>query len=286
MDESLLKQLADRNGVVPSPGDSSFIMSPTDPRKAIQVAVIHLHRFAFNYWLRWSTEKWTKSLPIDQPAPDLVTIDYHDDVGSECDCVFDELDLLVGKLEVGNVDDEQELEDAARRRRDAERNVSIYSMLGLRGLNDGHIYPAQHLNAIGDVFVLYKQREPLERTFVDPFGIEHRTRYFNDPAELIAALEENPYRSTYFDLDVDYFFEDKSGVHGMEKMIPAKKIRQFMDPEGNLMSCILQRDLQGVTFALEPTYCGGLPGCFKAMSIVMETLFEGDLLGGPDLEWR
>ena len=285
MDAGLLQKLAARKGVVPSPGDSSSIMSPT-AQKAIQVAVIHLHRFAFNYWLRWSTHKWTKSLPKDQRSPDLVTIDYHDDVGGKCDCVFEELDLLVGKLEVGNINDEQELKDAAHGRENAERNVAIYSMLGLRGLNDGHIYPAQHLNAIGDVFVLYKQRGPSERIFTDPFGNEHRTRYFNDPDELIEALEESPYRSTYFDLDVDYFFEDKSKVRGSEVMIPEKKIRQFMNPKSELMSCILQRDLQGVTFALEPTYCGGLPGCFKAMSIVMESLFTGDLLGSSDLKWR
>jgi hypothetical protein len=286
MDEQLLRKLAGRNGVVPSPGDSSFIMSPTDARRAIQIAVIHPHRFAFNYWLRWSTENWTESLPADQPAPDLVTIDYHDDVGGECDCVFDELDLLVGKLEVGSVDDEQELKDATCRRRNAERNVSLYSMLGLRGLNDGHIFPAQHLNAIGDVFVLYKQREPSERSFTDPHGNEHRTRYFNDSAELISALEENPNQSTYFDLDVDYFFEDKTGVHGEEVMVPDVEIRQLMNPDSDLMLCILQRDFRGVTFALEPTYCGGLPGCFKAMSIVMESLLTGDLLGGSDLAWR
>ncbi|WP_254508160.1 hypothetical protein [Anatilimnocola floriformis] len=59
-----------------------------------------------------------------------------------------------------------------------------------------------------------------------------------------------------------------------------------MNPESDLMSCILQRNLQGMTFALEPTYCGGLPGCFKAMSIVMESLFDGDLLGGSELKWQ
>ncbi len=46
MDERLLKKLAERTSVVPRPGDSSFLMSPT-ANKAIEAAVIHHHRFAF-----------------------------------------------------------------------------------------------------------------------------------------------------------------------------------------------------------------------------------------------
>jgi hypothetical protein len=285
MDELLLKKLAGRTDVVPSPGDSTFVMSPTE-HKAIEAAVVHHHRFAFNYWLRWTTEKWTQSLPTDQPAPDLVTIDYHDDVGGACDCVFEELDLLVGKLQIDNVDDDQEREDGIRRRDLAERNVATYSFMGLRALNDGHIFPAQHLNAVGDAFVLYKQRETTQRSFEDRYNNEHHIRYFNDPAGLIDALKEDSNRSTYFDLDVDYFFEDKLRVQGMEEMIPAEEIRRLMNPESDLMSAILHRNLQGVTFALEPTYCGGLLGCFKAMSIVMESLFSDDLLGGSDVKWK
>ena len=112
-------------------------------------------------------------------------------------------------------------------------------------------------------------------------------RYFTNPAKLVKGLSEKPRRKTYFDLDVDYFFEPRRSAEGTRKMIPDRKIRQLMDPRSQLMATILQRDLQGITFALEPTYCGGLPGCFKAMSIVMETLIDGDLLGGGgELEWR
>jgi hypothetical protein len=262
-------------------------MSPTNPGEVIEIAVAHLQRFAFNCWLRWTTDGWQKSLPTEQgAAPDLVTIDYHDDVGAESDCIFDELNLLVGKLEVDDADAPQELEDAASRRRLAENNVAAYSVLALRALNDGNILPTQHLNAIGDVFVLFKQDEPFEESFTDPFGNKHRTRYFNDPVALVSALEENPYRCTYLDLDVDYFFEDNWDIQGMEDMVPEDEIRRLMNPESDLMSCILQRNLKGVTFALEPTYCGGLPRCFRAMSIVMESLFNGDLLGGSNLDWR
>lgn len=64
MDAKLLRKLADRQSVVPSPGDSTFIMSPTNPKKAFEVAVIHHHRFAFNYWLKWTADRWTEILSI------------------------------------------------------------------------------------------------------------------------------------------------------------------------------------------------------------------------------
>lgn len=149
MDERLLRKLANReHGVVPSPGNCDVIQSPANPRKTLDIAVIHLHRFAFNSWLRWSTEGWTKSLPTDRSAPDLVTIDYHDDVGADADCIRDELSLLVGNLEFENVDDEDDRQDVMRRRHRAQSNVATYAMLGLSALNDGHIRPAQHLNAL------------------------------------------------------------------------------------------------------------------------------------------
>ena len=250
MDERLLKKLAEQANVAPRPGDSSPVKSPT-VGKPIEVAVIHHHRFAFYYWLKWSTQNWTKSLPTNELAPDLVTMDFHDDVGGKCDCVFDELDLLIGQLEVRDVNDKQELMDASRRRVLAQRNTSTYSLLGLRALNDGHIFPAQHLNALGDVFVLYKQRGPSERSCRDRYGNEHRIRYFNDTVELVHALNEQPYRKTYFDLDVDYFFEaDAEGIHGNEQMIPENEIRQILATDSGVMQRILNRNLQGVTFAL------------------------------------
>ena len=57
------------------------------------------------------------------------------------DCVFDELPLLVQRLELDNAEDPAYLEDAVRRRRISENNVAAYSFLGLRALNDGHIFP-------------------------------------------------------------------------------------------------------------------------------------------------
>jgi hypothetical protein len=285
MDEKLFRQLLDRTHI-PVPGDSSFVSSLGERSGAMEVAVVHHHRLAFYYWLRWTTQDWSCSLPSGHLAPDLVTVDWHDDVGGECDCVFDELPLLVGRLEVDNVDDPVSLEDAARRRQVSENNVAAYSFLGLRSLNDGHIFPAQYLNAIGNVYVLYKQDGKQRLKMTDQFGQTHNTIYCTSPGDLVKTLKQAEHRPTYFDLDVDYFFsEGENNLHGAEVMVAEDEIRTLLDLRQGLLSHIIPRPLRGMTIALEPTYCGGLKGCFRAMSIISETLFEGSLLG-DQVDWR
>ena len=90
MDEALLRKLLDCPHV-PRPGDSSFVSSLAERNGPIEVAVVQHHRLAFYYWLRWTTNDWSRSLRSDPLAPDLITVDWHDDVGCEADCVIDEL---------------------------------------------------------------------------------------------------------------------------------------------------------------------------------------------------
>lgn len=285
MNEALFRKLLDR-AHVPVPGDSSFLSSLAERNSAIEVAVIHHHRLAFYYWLLWTTQKWTRSLPTEDLGPDLVTVDWHDDVGGKCDCVFDELSQLVERLEVDNVENTACLEDAVRRRRTTENNVAAYSFLGLRSLNDGHIFPAQYLNAIGNVYVLYKQYGKQTRKMVDQFGLTHKIVYCTSTRDLVRKLGHGAPRPTYFDLDVDYFFnEGEEHTHGAEVMVPENEIRSLLDLQSGLLSHIAPRPLRGMTIALEPTYCGGLTGCFRAMSIISETLFDGSLLG-DEVDWR
>lgn len=285
MDESLFRKLLDR-AHVPIPGDSSFVSSLAERKRAIQVAVLHHHRLAFYYWLRWTTQDWTCSLPTQHLAPDLVTVDWHNDVGGDCDCVFDELRLLVQRLEVDNVEDSACLEAAVQRRRISKNNVAAYSFLGLRSLNDGHIFPAQYLNAIGDVYVLYKQGRKNTLKMTDQFGQSHNIVYCTNPRDLVKKLNQATPRPTYFDLDVDYFFKEGRGkVHGAEVMVAEDEIRTLLDLQEGLLSHIMPRPLRGMTIALEPTYCGGLKGCFRAMSIISETLFDGSLLS-DQVDWR
>ncbi|ADG66912.1 hypothetical protein Plim_1075 [Planctopirus limnophila DSM 3776] len=285
MDEVLLRRLLDRPHA-PSPGDSSFLSSLSEHNRAIEVAVIYHHRMAFYYWLCWTTNDWSCSLRSDQLAPDLVTVDWHDDVGGEPDCVFDELHSLIARLEVENVDDHASLRDAVQRRQMSENNVIAYSMLGLRSLNDGHIFPAQYLNAIGNVYVLYKQREKHSCRMTDQYGNQHEIHYVRTVRDLLKHLKKAESRPTYFDLDVDYFFREGRGkVRGAEVMIAEEEIRSLLDLDGDFMAHLGARPMRGMTIALEPTYCGGLIGCFKALSVICETLFEGSLLGDK-VDWK
>lgn len=284
MDERLLRELVKR-AHVPTPGDSSFVSS-SERNRAIETAVIHHHRLAFYYWVRWTTNNFTCSLPIENVAPDLVTVDWHDDVGCEEDCVFDELRHLVDRLEVDNVNDQSALDDAVRRRRTSENNAAAYSFLGLRSLNDGHIFPAQYLNAIRNVYVLFKQDGRQSHRMTDQFGNEHETHYVNKPGDLLQRLSLAGPHPTYLDLDVDYFFREGRGqVHGAEVMVSEENIRSLLNLRGDLMMQIKSRPLRGMTIALEPTYCGGLTGCVRALSIICDTLFDGSLLGDK-VDWR
>lgn len=215
-----------------------------------------------------------------------MTVDWHDDVGCEADCLFEELRSLVLSLEVDNVDDPACLDDAVRRRTTSENNVAAYCYLGLRSLNDGHIFPAQYLNAIGNVYVLYKQRGKERQQLTDQYGNQHEIHYLRKIGDSLKKLDQAGPRPTYFDLDVDCFFrQGRGGVHGAEVMVSEAAIRSLLDLRGELMMQLSLRPLRGLTIALEPTYCGGLNGCFRALSVICETLFDGSLLGDK-VGWR
>jgi hypothetical protein len=285
MDEALLRQLVTRRHL-PEPGDSTSISLLEERNGAMEVAVVQHHRLAFYYWLKWSTHDWTRSLSTHDPAADLLTIDWHDDVGCEADCDYEELRSLMDRLEVDDVNDPASLDDAGERRLMTQNNVIAYSFLGLRSINDGHIYPAQYLNAIGNVFVLYKQWDKQSSEMTDMHGNKHETHYVKTLDDLLKRLRRSGRRPIYFDLDIDYFFrEGKGKVQGAEVMVPEQQIRDLLDLQGPLMSEVRQRSVQGMTIALEPAHCGGLSGCFRAMSVVSETLLDGSLLGDK-VDWR
>ena len=280
MDDHLINGLLNRPDT-PAPGDSTMLPSwPDGSGPAVEAAVIHHHRFAFYYWLKWTTAGWTRSLPADNTAPHLITIDRHDDVGVKADLVFDELAALASPLE----DDGSS--GWADRRRTVENNVAAYSFLGLPATNDGHIYPAQYLNAIGNVYVLYKEGSCQKHELVDRCGNLHLVEFFDAPEKLAEELQKlGSDRARYFDLDVDYFFDlGKEERHRTQVIVAESEIREFLDREKGLIPHAAH-GANGLTFALEPTYCGGLDGCFRAMSIVADALFSGSLLGYP-VTWK
>ena len=102
------------------------------------------HRIAFYYWIKckqrlmYDSRTRTRWADGEFRPPDLITWDWHDDCGGECDHIESELK----RLDQSN-----------------EQEVAFFCWAGLRPINDGHIAPAIWLNALGNVYILQKQRE-------------------------------------------------------------------------------------------------------------------------------
>lgn len=57
-----------------------IISHPVDRRRAIEVAIVQDHRFAFFYWLKWRNKQ------AEQPdPPTLISLDWHQDLAQPCD---------------------------------------------------------------------------------------------------------------------------------------------------------------------------------------------------------
>lgn len=251
------------------PGSSDgFIDHPTDPRKSVEIGVVIQHRFAFYYWLKWHTE----AQGTGAPTPNLLTIDWHDDVGGDCDFVPEELEQLDPK----------------------DRNeLGLFCWARLRSLNDGHIAPAQYLNAVGDVYVILKQNadqreaheEYRERTQVDMHGNLHQIHYYDTVEQFLADHGADAVRPLVLDVDLDYFTApDESREKGAERPVSAREIKRTMSPTGPLMRWVFPR-LAGFTIALEPDYCGGIRNCMHILDAVSDVLFDPPLLTSR-MQWR
>lgn len=245
-----------------------FIDHPTDPRRAVEIGVVLQHRFAFFYWLKWRAE----TRRAESPAPNLLTIDWHDDVGGDCDFTPDELSRLDPK-------------DA--------NELTLFCWAGLRSLNDGHIAPAQYLDAIEDVYVILKQRadqrevhpEYRKRTQRDRHGKEHQVHYFDTVGAFLKEHRSDGLHPLVLDLDLDYFTSpDESREKGAEKLVGDRTISRVMSPGGPLMRWVFPR-LAGFTIALEPGYCGGIRNCMHILDVVSDTLFDPPLLTSR-MRWR
>lgn len=280
MNQSLIRDLLKKGqGVLTPPGCfSDFVRHPSKQNKAVEVATVQEHRFAFYYWLRWHFERISskrKPATMDDPSPpDLLTVDWHDDVGVDDDCNPKNLKRL-------NPRNSTEL--------------GLFCWLGLHRLNDGHILPAAYLNAVGDVHVILKQHaldreeypEKNVSLFPDRFGYEHVIRYYSSPEEFLEWNENSPHHSTIFDLDLDYFtkYDDDDHPEGFAAdLVPDDEIRQLLDPVGEFMQWVKPR-LAGMTIALEPEYCGGISNCFHLLNMVSDTLFDPPLFR-EGCNWR
>src|SRR5690606_11399045 len=147
-----------------------------------EIAIVHQHRFALFHWLQW----WHSGAV----GTGLVTIDWHDDVGGDCD--FDP--KILKELNLGNLSE-----------------LALFCWAGLRSLNDGHIAPAMYLVAFGCVDVIDQQYGAMGGSETLPSirtsnGTLAPVRYHRSPSTFVRrSVKVNLPDELVLDIDRDYF---------------------------------------------------------------------------------
>jgi hypothetical protein len=236
----------------------SIVSQPHGKRPdAMEVAVMHEHRFAFFFWARWTQRR--------SSAPDLISLDWHQD------------------LALPDAEEKRLLEALPLQQ---ETVVSIASWAELHQQNDGHILAAAYLGLLGDIYVVQKQRDEVTPLFQDRHGHEHHVFCFQTEEELLDVVNRRNVEDVYFDIDLDFFTESKEPSGGGENvtLVTRDEVRRLLDPAGRLMAFVFPR-LRGMTLALEPEFCGGLRNAHRLFEWVDTTLFDPGLLA-KTCGWR
>ena len=232
------------------------------------------HRYAFWLWMRIKRElqydlrarNWIADK--DFQPPDLLTLDWHDDVGGRCDFIESEL---------------------ARLNQRDENEVGFFCWAGLRPLDDGHIAPAMWLNAVGNVYAVIKHRECARnhnRVFTDRHGRKHVVTYLRSPEEFLPLWKES-YQSNglFWDIDLDYFTEAEAVPDQRHTpMLSDQAIAKAIDPSQEWVQELLA-NLRGITIALEPEYTGGLSNSLHLLKQWEKALFRVPLFD-KQCRWR
>jgi hypothetical protein len=250
----------DNDEYIRPPGTYYDIVShPTDAQRAIEVAIVQDHRFAFFYWLKWIK----KNEPLSPPL--LVSLDWHQDLASPC-----ELDCkLLSDLDTNNY-----------------KAISLFCWDKLHCHNDDHILAAAYLNIIGDIHVVQKQYGASNENFEDIDGRIHTIHCYESVDALVEEVSSKKHPSVLFDIDLDYFTEssDLCGGGKNVKLVPAEDIRDCLRPDGALLSWVFPR-MCGMTIATEPEFCGGLVNSNNILGVVNDALFSPALLSHR-ARWR
>ena len=251
---------------------TQIVRQPSGLNAAMEIGIVQEHRFAFFYWLKWRHKQQTKDKK--GAPPNLVTVDWHNDVGGTCDFVPE----IINKLDCGNA-----------------AELALFSWCGLRLLNDGHIAPAMFLNAINDVHVILKQHEENRKNdinlchypFTDRFENQHMVHYYSTVDEFLDAHEHDKLHPVIFDLDLDYFTEYNGEDYpdsSMRNPVSNQTIRALVENDSRFMQWLFPR-MCGMTIALEPKYCGGIHNCLRTLNVISSCLFDPPLFH-RDSSWR
>lgn len=235
------------------------VAHPGDIDRFIDKAIIMEHRFAFFFWMKWRNLLAENKL-LKQPAPTLITIDWHRDLAPVPDDQKKELATL----------DQKNLSD-----------ISNYVWAQFDQTNDGHILCASWLNLIGDIILLQNTTDYQESSVRDSNGNIHDIFEFRDFDRFQEFLLERNDQNIFFDIDLDYFIHGKGKQQYSEDFhrYSDDEIKQVVDISKPVFQHILP-NIDGVTIALEPGYCGGIVNACQIMD-----QFHGQLFTGNN-EWK
>ncbi len=228
------------------------IAHPSGSNRAIEKAIIMEHRFAFFFWMKWRNLLSNKEL-LKQPAPTLVTIDWHRDLAP----VPDDQKKVLEQLDQSNLSD-----------------IANYVWAQFDQTNDGHILCASWLNLIGDVVLLQNTTDYQHSTVKDMNGNDHGIFEFRDFNSFQEFMLERNDQNIFFDIDLDYFVHGKGKQHYSEDFnrYSDDEIKQVIDISRPVFQKILP-NISGVTIALEPGYCGGIINSCQIMDQFHSQLF-------------
>lgn len=273
--KKLLDRLCDH--VAPPGCCSTFVGNPNPEngsKRAVEIGFVIEHRFAFAYWLKYKRDQLKSKSGreiSDQyfEPPDLVTWDWHNDVGADDDC------------------DPKELK---RLNQNNPAEVSLYAWTSLPCSNDGHILPAIWLNAIGNVYVVQKDLdddgcEMESREYANRYGQKRNIFYFRSLREMAKCFwDTSSGTGVIWDVDLDFFITEEGGGRDGFPTVAKRSIRSMLSHSKPWMQSIMH-DLRGITIALEPEFTGGLSRTLELYKTFESSLFT-DSIFEQDFKWR
>lgn len=223
--------------------------------RTIEKAIVMEHRFAFFFWMKWCNALGDEGLIQNNP-PMLITIDWHRDLAPPPDDQKASLEQL----------DQSNLSDVAN-----------YVWAQFEQTNDGHILCAAWLDLVGDVILLKNSAGQMQDAFEDMNGKKHAIYEFEDYDRFGQFLLDRDDRHIFLDIDLDYFIHGKGtrdGYHSDDfRRYSDEEIAGVIDRNNRVFQHILPK-IDGLTIALEPSFCGGISNSCAIMEVVNNQLFD------------
>jgi len=229
------------------------ILHPGDNDRTIEKAIIMEHRFAFFFWMKWHN-RLKKNNMLHQPAPTLVTIDWHRDLAP----VQEDQKIALQELDQENLSD-----------------IANYIWAQFAQTNDGHILCAAWLNLVDDIILLQNTTQSQRSSFTDMNGNQHRIYEIREYDQFTELIQQREDKNILFDVDLDYFIHGKGNSQYSENFsrYSNKEIDQIMNFKNPVFQQMLPH-IDGITIAQEPGYCGGITNSCHIMNRVHSNLFD------------